>query len=203
MHKVFISYHHLNDQWYKDELVRIGEQNAIFIDASVDTGDIQDHLTDEVIRQKIRDEYLRDSTVTILLVGTETRLRKHVDWEMYSSMFDGLRNKKSGVLVINLPSIDNDSVFAAHGDEEKRVVHPNRGPWQNWTARSTFKEQFPYMPSRIIDNLVGGATISVAGWKDLIPAQTPARLKYLVDKTFSQRSNCKYDLSTPMRRKNS
>ena len=66
MHKVFISYHHLNDQWYKDELVRIGEQNAIFIDASVDTGDIQDHLTDEVIRQKIRDEYLRDSTVTIL-----------------------------------------------------------------------------------------------------------------------------------------
>ena len=203
MHKVFISYHHGNDQWYKDELVRIGEQNAIFIDASVDTGDIPDHLKDEAIRQTIRDEYLRDSTVTILLVGTETRLRKHVDWEIYSSMFDGLRNKKSGVLVINLPSIDNGSVFVAHGDEAKRVIYPKRGLWQDWTVRATFMEQFPYMPSRITDNLVSGATISVAGWNDLTPAQTPERLKYLVDITFFQRPNCKYDLSTPMRRNNS
>ena len=79
-HKVFISYHHANDQWYKEELVRIGENNNIFVDRSVDTGDIPDNLSDEQIREKIRDEYLRDSTVTILLVGEETKYRKHVDW---------------------------------------------------------------------------------------------------------------------------
>ena len=64
MHKVFISYHHENDQRYKDALVEFGHKNSIFIDESVDTGDISDDLNDESIREKIRDEYLRDSTVT-------------------------------------------------------------------------------------------------------------------------------------------
>lgn len=42
MRKVFISYHHDNDQWYQEELVKFGKQNQIFSDASVDTGDIPD-----------------------------------------------------------------------------------------------------------------------------------------------------------------
>ena len=102
-HKVFISYHHENDQSYKDELVRFGELHDIFEDYSVDTGDISDDLTDEQIREKIRNEYIKDSTVTIVLVGTETKHRKHIDWEIYSSMHDGKINKKSGIIVINLP----------------------------------------------------------------------------------------------------
>ena len=40
MHKVFISYYHKDDQWYKERLVELGWQHSIFIDASVDTGDI-------------------------------------------------------------------------------------------------------------------------------------------------------------------
>ena len=103
-------------------LIDWNENNGydIFIDASVDTGDIDDRLSDDSIRQKIRDQYLRDSSVTILLVGTETKNRKHVDWEVYSSMFDGQVNKKSGVLVIQLPSTGCTTYTAAHGDEEKR-----------------------------------------------------------------------------------
>ncbi len=79
-HKVFISYHHANDQGYKESLNEWNKNNGydIFIDASVDTGDIDENLSDDAIRQKIRDEYLRDSSVTILLVGTETKNRKHV-----------------------------------------------------------------------------------------------------------------------------
>ena len=82
MHKVFISYHHLNDQGYKENLVRFGEENQIFIDGSVDTGDISDDLPSQTIREIIRDDYLRDSTVTIVLVGTSTKGRKHIDWEI-------------------------------------------------------------------------------------------------------------------------
>ena len=202
MHKVFVSYHHSNDQWYKDELVRRAEKDKIFIDASVDTGDISDHLKDEEIRQKIRDEYLRDSTVTILLVGTETKLRKHVDWEIYSSMFDGLQNKKSGILVINLPSVDNGSFFKAHGEESIRFLSGLMDFvfWRDRADRSTLTERFPNMPSRIIDNLVSNAGISVVGWNDLTSAW---RLRSLVEITFKSRVNCKYDLSTRMRRKNS
>lgn len=92
-HKVFISYHHANDQWAKDRLIELNNQYDIFIDCSVDTGDIPDDWDDQKIRAEIRDNYLQDSTVTILLVGTETKYRKHIDWELYSSMFDGAINK--------------------------------------------------------------------------------------------------------------
>lgn len=199
MHKVFISHHHRNDQWYKESLSRLGVENRIFIDRSVDTGDIPDELSDERIREKIRDEYLRDSTVTILLVGTDTWRRKHIDWEIYSSMFDGPINKKSGVLVINLPTINNAYAWAPHGDDEKAIVYPDLSNWRNWIHRAEFQEKFPYMPSRIIDNLVGGARISVVAWERL----NVERLKFLVDATFAHRASCQYDLSAAMRRRNS
>ena len=73
MHRVFISYHHENDQQYKNLLVNFGHQHKIFIDVSVNTGDISDNLSDEQIRTRIRDDYLRDSTVTIVLVGSNTK----------------------------------------------------------------------------------------------------------------------------------
>ena len=131
MHKVFISYHHTPDQAYKDYLVRMGEQYRIFIDRSVDTGDISDHLSDEVIRETIRDEYLRDSTVTIVLVGRETKKRKHVDWEIYSSMIDGKVNKKSGVLVVRLPVIGTAGrILTAHAGE-KETVYPDIVGWSD------------------------------------------------------------------------
>ena len=93
MQKVFISFHHANDQGYKDLLIGLNEQYGIFDDVSVDTHNIADDLPTQTIRQIIRDDYLRDSTVTIVLVGTETRRRKHVDWEIKSSMIDGSVNK--------------------------------------------------------------------------------------------------------------
>ena len=91
-----------NGQWYKEALVEFGESNSMFVDRSVDTDDIPHEWTDEQIRRAIRDKYLRDSTVTIVLVGRETRRRKHVDWEIYSSMYDASVNKRSGIVVINL-----------------------------------------------------------------------------------------------------
>ena len=50
------------------------------VSKSVQIGDIDSNLPTERIRQKIRDEYLRDSTVTIVLIGSETWKRKHIDY---------------------------------------------------------------------------------------------------------------------------
>ena len=200
MHKVFISYHHYNDQSYKNELLRLGSSFGVFIDRSVDTGAISEYLSDQAIREKIRDEYLRDSTVTILLVGADTKNRKHIDWEIYSSMYDGTRSKKSGVLVINLPSTQCGSFFAAHGEEEKRQIYPEQRSWTNIESRREFEYRYPYLPERIVDNLLTSeACISVVPWEKL----TVETLEFLIDKTFSDRSRCKYNLSRPMRGKNS
>ena len=203
MHKVFITYHHKNDQQYKDRLVRIGRQHQIFIDRSVDTDDIPDSLDDQSIRRRIRDDYLQDSTVTILLVGTETKHRKHVDWEIYSSMIDGKVNKKSGILVVNLPTTECKNVRAPHSQEEKDIVHPEV-PVSNWITvhtRSEYEIRYPFMPARIIDNLLArDARISVVPWEK---TRDPQKLSFLIDLAFGGRGRCKYDLRSPMRRHNS
>ena len=61
-HKVFISYHHHLDQDYKDYLEELNEEHQIFINQSVKLGEIDDSLSTETIREKIRDEYLQDSS---------------------------------------------------------------------------------------------------------------------------------------------
>ena len=198
MHKVFVTYHHNNDQRYKAELLRINRQHRIFIDNSVHPGDISDDLEDQAIRRIIRDEYLRDSSVTILLVGIETWGRKHVDWELYSSMIDGSVNKKSGILVINLPSTDSTNCTTSH-PLEKQTVYPGY-EWTGVSARAEYEQRYRYMPTRIIDNLLAPrAFISVAPWHK---ASDPENLRFLIDATFNDRAKCEYDFSTPMRRRN-
>lgn len=198
-HKVFISYYHFDDQFYKESLLEFNDEHDIFIDMSIDTGDIDENLDDQEIREIIRDDYLRDSTVTIVLVGTETKKRKHVDWEIYSSMYDGTVNKKSGVLAINLPSTGCTSHTAAHGDEEKSLIYPN-STWTTLKTRTEYESRYPHMPDRIIDNLLkNGAKVSVTSWDKL----TLTNLRFLIDETYNDRADCNYDLSSNMRRSNS
>ena len=200
MHNVFISYHHENDQRYKDELIKLGSGFGVFSDKSVDTGEISEDLDDQVIRERIRDDYLRDSTVTVLLVGLETKHRKHIDWELYSSMFAGTRNKKSGLLVVNLPSTGCENYTAAHGIEEKNLIYPEQTSWMDVAYRSEYEARYPHMPERIIDNLLApNAYISVVPWHKL----RIGNLEFLIDATFRDKVKCEYDLSRPMRRRNS
>lgn len=124
-HKVFISFHH-DDQDYKDLFVQMMEGNIV--DQSVGDGDIDDNLSTETIRQQIRDEFIRDATVTVVLVGPCTWQRKHVDWEIGSSLRDTRRNSRCGLLGILLPN---------HPDSGKPRYNPR------------------LLPPRLSDNCVG------------------------------------------------
>ena len=115
-HKTFISYHHDNDQHYRDEFERLFTGYFdIMVSKSVQIGDIHPRTNTVRIRQKIRDEYLRDSTVTVVLIGTETWQRKHVDWEIASSIRKTKNNPRSGLLGIVLPSYVNRNIFGQCG----------------------------------------------------------------------------------------
>lgn len=104
-HRVFVSYHHANDQYYKDRFETLFAKIYDTMESkSVEEGDIDPNLKTETIRQKIRDKNLRDSTVTVVLVGTETWKRKHVDWEIGSSIRQTEYNSRSGLLGILLPT---------------------------------------------------------------------------------------------------
>jgi len=198
MHKVFVCYHHANDQYYKEDLVRFGKTHDIFLDWSVDTGDIDDRLPDQTIRQLVRDDYLRESTVTVVLVGTETKGRKHVDWEIYSSMFDGQKNKKSGIIAITLPET-NCSYFQAVHAGEKEAVYPQETSWTSIDSRAEYERRYPHLPDRLIDNLMKSeARVSVTNW-DKLTVQT---LRFLIEAAHNDRGQCEYDLSRDMRRAN-
>lgn len=103
-HNVFVSYHHARDESYKVKFEGFGSVFNALISRSVNDGDIDSNLPAETIRQKIRDDYLRDTSVTVVLIGTETWQRKHVDWEIGSSIRQTEYNSRSGLLGILLPT---------------------------------------------------------------------------------------------------
>lgn len=201
-HKVFISYHHANDQKYKESLLNMNERSGgdIFINRSVDTGDISDELPDQTIKRKIRDDFLQDSTVTILLVGTETKKRKHIDWEVASSMYNGKVNKQSGIIAVLLPDANPHGYFTAghvsHGERGK--VHPECNSWTTIEDRVEYERRYPYLPDRIIDQLLEDeAKVSVVPWNKINDGNT---LKFLIDVAYEDRMDCSYDMSRDLRK---
>ena len=202
-HKVFISYHHANDQEYRNKFEELFSNDYdIFISKSVQDKDIDDKLPDQSIRRIIRDNYLKDSTVTILLVGTETKNRKHIDWELYSSMYNGTKNKQSGILIINLPSTYCSNCTIAHGEEIKKNIYSHITSWTTIKNRIDYERRYPYMPPRIIDNLLNpDAKISVVNWDDII--DKPKELQLLIDLTYKHKDKCIYDMKRKMRKKDS
>ena len=106
VHKVFVSFRYTpEDKEYMKKFEKLfNDKNQIIISKSVQEGDIDPNLQTETVRQKIRDEYLRDSTVTVVLIGKETWQRKHIDWEISSSIRDTKLNPRSGLLGIFLPT---------------------------------------------------------------------------------------------------
>lgn len=206
-HKVFISYYHADDQEYKDKLVNAKyydcdnhEYRNIFDDWSVADGDIDDtELSDEQIRRIIRDEYTRQPNVFILLCGNNTKNRKHIDWEIHDAMFDSEKNPKMGIIVINLPTISQNVKVSC--EEEKEIVAPNSN-WIRLTTRDEYERNYPYLPKRILDNLVYGAEITIVDWNTVYDGNYE-KLMTLIDNAFKRRKTVEYDCSEPLRKRNS
>jgi hypothetical protein len=198
-HKVFISYHHQNDEKYKNELLDLNEIYDLFDDYSVRDGEINDNLSAEQIRRKIRDDFIRKAKVLILLCGLETKKRKHIDWEINAAMFNTDQNSRLGIVIINLPTAMANAQRASNNEEKKIISDDNN--WISLKTRAEQEQYHPYMPSRIIDNFVKGIEIPVINWNRI--KQDPTRLKKLVDNAFKRRKLISYDHSAPLRKNNS
>ncbi|MDQ8912679.1 TIR domain-containing protein [Acinetobacter baumannii] len=104
-HNVFISYHDKNDREYRDKFEKLFHDTYdLLISKSVQDGDIAENEPADNVQRIIRDDYLRDSTVTVVLIGTETWKRKHVDWEIASSIRKTKYSSRSGLIGLLLPS---------------------------------------------------------------------------------------------------
>lgn len=61
---------------------------------------------DDYVLSSIQQKYMWDSSVTIVLIGACTWSRRFVDWEIYSSLRDDSKNKRNGLMALQLPSVD-------------------------------------------------------------------------------------------------
>lgn len=97
MHKTFLSYHHANEQDLKDDIIE-NFGGEYFIDKSVSDGDISTTISEESIMRKIREDYLADTTVTVVLIGNETKNRPFVNSEIQASLWGDNYNGLVGVI---------------------------------------------------------------------------------------------------------
>lgn len=109
--KCFISYHHA-DELEVQRFIQAFDHNedvliARGIGASM-SGDIINSSNTDYIKSQIRAKYLRDTTVTITLIGNETWKRRYVDWEVAASLRNTPTSTASGLLAITLPSVSNN-----------------------------------------------------------------------------------------------
>lgn len=192
MHKIFISYHHANEQAYKDYMISHWD-NKIFINNSVDTGDINENLSPRRIREIIRDDYLRDTSVTIVLVGKCTKHRKHVDWEIGSSMIDGKLNKKSGIVIIETKSIAT-GMSSGIGSQRIRdeIGKVRNATWISSDTKDSIRH--PNLPAKLLENVDrSDVEIPILQWDDV--ANNPMVLYEAIEFAYQKRKSNNYFVS--------
>ncbi len=99
-HKCFISYHKA-DQLAVDDFCEKFEGSFIRRGQAMSDDVIDSDNTDYVMK-RIRELYLQDSTVTIVLIGKCTWARRYVDWEVQSSLRQPSDSLPNGVVAIQL-----------------------------------------------------------------------------------------------------
>ena len=112
--KVFISYHHEDQDEVDDFINTYDKKRNVFIarGLGVEMGsDIIDSDDADYVMKRIRELYLKDSTVTVVLMGQCTWTRRYVDWEIQSSLCQGKKVTPNGLLGIKLPSFKNTTGY--------------------------------------------------------------------------------------------
>lgn len=134
--KSFVSYYHKDDDTKRKEFENL--TSDLIVNKSVVKGDIDSNNSDEYIKQLIQKEYLKDTTVLVVLIGNKTKCRKHVDWEISGALNYKVGNTYAGLLGLILPN------------------HPDFG---------TGKATYSLMPERLADNFKTGYAV-IADWTE-------------------------------------
>ncbi len=156
--KTFISYYHYEDQDYKEKFRNLF--GDLITHKSVEDGDIDSDNSDGYIKQLIQKGYLSDTTVLVVLIGPNTKHRKHIDWEISGALNYKVGDKYSGLLGLLLPN------------------HPDFG---------TDKATYNLMPARLADNFKSGYAIIRDWTNDRVKMQEYIELAF--EKRYTHSDN--------------
>jgi hypothetical protein len=110
-HKCFISYHRDDAREVESFIERFDDDGNIFMSRVLGVAgqDLIGSNDASYIMRAIRERFLRDSTVTIVMIGRCTWTRRFVDWEIASTLRNDANNKRSGLMAVTLPSVASSS----------------------------------------------------------------------------------------------
>jgi hypothetical protein len=151
--KCFVSYHAADDNEVATFIEKFG---AVFIPKVIGVSDSDpfiDSDNTEYILDKVREKYLTDSTVTIVLIGKCTWARRYVDWEVYSSLRNDRNNRRNGLVAITLPSAANysgkklpprvdDNVMRDRNNNDIGYARWNKYPASSASLRTWIEDAF-------------------------------------------------------------
>ncbi len=134
--KVFISYHHKNDQgWYDSFSKYFSDTLDLFYDNSLERRIDSDNS--KYLNQKIREECIFGTSITIVLCGYESWKRRWVDWEIHATLY-----YEHGLLGIGLPkcAISNDLKYIVPSRLHSNI-ESGFGVWMTWTDNAVVLTQ--------------------------------------------------------------
>ncbi len=99
---VFISYYHRDDQLKRQEFDNLFRD--LIINQSVMMDEINGENSDDYIHRLINEGYMKDTTVLVVLLGPNTKCRKHVDWEISGALNRKVGERYAGLLGLRLPT---------------------------------------------------------------------------------------------------
>ena len=105
--KVFIS-HYKGDQMEVDAFIR--NFSTAFIPKVLGANNNDDFINStntEYVMQRIREKYLQDSTVTIVLLGACTHSRRYIDWEIKRIKVMKVATQNFGVILHQIKNCRN------------------------------------------------------------------------------------------------
>lgn len=115
--QTFVSYYHLDDEDKREEFDL--KFKDLIVNHSVKDGDLDSENSDGYIHNLINSEYMLNVTVLIVLLGPNTKCRKHVDWEIAGALNYKVGNRHAGLLGLKLPT---------HPDYGQSIYNENEYP---------------------------------------------------------------------------
>lgn len=131
-HKCFLSYHRDDVEEVEAFIESFGEVFIPRVLGVTDEDDFIDSADTDYIMDCIREKYLTDSTVTIVLIGKCAWARRYIDWEVYSTLRNDKSNRRSGLMAVTLPSVANDATRKLPARVNDNVIDETNGYARWW-----------------------------------------------------------------------
>lgn len=134
---MFISFFQGNRSEVDQFIEYWANREGVFIPKALgvsDNDDFIDSTNPEYVMSQIRQRYLSDSTVTIVLIGGCTHSRRYVDWELKTSLRQGLTYIPNGLIGILLPSAGDRAYLPPRFEDNWHKDNPSYARYYSYPS---------------------------------------------------------------------